>query len=181
MSNANQATHRRRKWKRYKIRGGALVMLSRPSVLKLGKPRLIKLGPILDISQGGVSVQYIDSRQRTAEATALAIMSPVDGVAIQDIPFRIVRDIQMAVLPDERVIRMRNMEFGTIKSMQLFQLENLIKNYGYENGTDRRNPVDRRQYNDPRFDDPDYAMLNERRFMGERRRDWPPGKTAPAV
>jgi hypothetical protein len=172
---------RRRKWKRYKIRGGALVMLSKPSVIKLGKPRLVKFGPILDISMGGLSVQYIDSRQRAVQTAALAIMSPVEGVKVQELPFTVIRDVQMAALPDERIIRVRNVEFGTLKSFQMYQLESFIKTYGYESTNERRTLSDRRQYTDPRFEDPDYAMMNERRFMGERRSNWPPAAAVQVV
>ena len=41
---ANKPLVRRRQWKRFKINGSAIVMLNKPSLIRLGGPRLIELG-----------------------------------------------------------------------------------------------------------------------------------------
>ncbi len=53
---------RRRKWKRYKIKGGAIVLLHKPRLIDIGKPKMIELGPVIDISMGGLAVSLLKVR-----------------------------------------------------------------------------------------------------------------------
>ncbi len=159
----------RRKWKRFKVKDRAFVMLHRPRLIKLGKPRLVKSGPIVDISMGGLAVQYIENRERLRDYSELSIIIPPDHIKVEEIPFKVLTDIEIAELPDSRKIRNRCLKFGKLTPYQEFQLESFIKNHGFELLKDRRSVADRRKFNDSRFfDDEDYRVLYEKRVRERR-------------
>ena len=160
----------RRKWRRYRINGSGIVMLHKPRIIELGKPSLIDLGPILDISLGGLAVQYVDSKKRQIECFELSISFPGEGIVVEGIPFDIVFETVVATLPDTRNIMKRCVQFGKLTSRQSLKLEAFIKKNGVEILTDRRSGIDRRQFEDPRFRDETYRASYERRIFGERRK-----------
>ena len=159
----------RRKWKRFRVKGGALVMFHGTRLIKLGKSRLIKLGPVIDISMGGLAVQYIETSERLRDYSEISIIIPPNDIKLEEIPVKIVTDIEIAELPDSRKIRNRCFHFGKLTPYQVFQLESFIKNHVFELLTDRRGDADRRKFNDPRFGDDDYRILYEKRLGMERR------------
>lgn len=167
---------RRRRWKRFRIKGSAIVILHKPRLLELGKPRYIELGPILDISVGGLAVQYFETKDRLTECTELSITVPDEGIKVEKVNFKTISDVQSAEIPGSKTIRTRRAEFQDLTSYQRFQLESLLKKYGTGIVFDRRSGKERRQFKDPRFDDEDFAAHNERRIFGERREGWPLGR-----
>ncbi len=167
---ANKPLVRRRQWKRFKIKGSAIVMLNKPSLISLGKPRLIELGPVIDISMGGLAVQYIESKKRLTKCDELSINVPGKGIQLESIPFTVISDVEIAVMPDSTKIKNRCVQFGELSSYQAFQLEAFINKYGADIARDRRSALDRRQFDDPKFEDEDYRILYDKRYMGERRK-----------
>ena len=167
MVNAQNA--QRRKWKRFKIKGGAIVMLHRPRMMDLGRPKLIELGPIIDISLGGLSMQYVENKKRAIEATELSVSVASKGIALSGFGFRLVSDTAIAQLPDGKLIRNRCVEFTGISPQKRFQLESFINHFSINLKQDRRTGIDRRQYNDPKFTDEDYYRLYNRRLNTDRR------------
>ena len=164
-----QKTPRRRQWKRYRVRGGALIMLNRPSLFGLMGSKPVGLGPLIDIRIGGLHGQYIQNQERTVECSELSVAIPTDGVEIPDLPFVIVRDHQVIKLPDNKVIRSRGVRFGSLTRYQAFQIETFIKQYTYEPLSDRRVKSDRRHHQDPRFENPKFKARYERRSGVDRR------------
>jgi hypothetical protein len=161
----------RRKWKRFKVMGGSLVLLSKPRFMNIGKPRLIKMGPIIDISLGGISLQYVDSNKIPKECYELSISVPPDKIVLKDVPFEILSDVEIAELSDFRKIRNRSVRFGKLSSYQRFQLQSFIDKYSIDDAEERRVTRDRRVSHDPRFEDPEHKVLFERRIGGDRRMD----------
>jgi len=151
------------------MKGGAIVVLNIPSLIGLGKSGYVELGPVLDISMGGLAVQYIDNKKRQADCLELSISLPPEGHKLEKIPFEIVSDVVVAQLPDAKVIRKRCVQFGELNSYQSFQLESFIKEYATTIIKDRRSGLDRRHFNDPQFEDEAFRATHEKRFMGERR------------
>lgn len=145
-------------------------MLNRPRLITLGKPRIIKLGPVIDISMGGLAVQYIETIERLKDSSKLSIIIPPNDIAVADIPFTTVTDVAIAELPDSREIRNRCLQFGKLLPRQTFQLEAFINKYGFDLLQDRRTGEDRRKKNDPQFDDGSYRIIYEKRVVGERRK-----------
>lgn len=160
---------KRRLWKRHKVNKQATVLVKKTRLIEIGKPLLIELGPLVDISMGGLAVQYIESKERAFESEELAIAVAGEGLKVEPLPFKICLELELAVMPDGKRIKKRCVEFVDLTAYQTFQLKSFIQSYTQENQVDRRSGADRRQYNDPRFDDEDYRMIYERRAGGDRR------------
>ena len=128
MLKINSAVKKRR-WDRFKIKGGAIVMLHKPRRIKVGKPKLLELGPVVDISWGGLAVQYIDSKERQIESNELSISIPPHGVALEGIPFQTVSDVEVAELSDSKKIRRRSIKFNELTQAQKAKLVKFLQNF----------------------------------------------------
>ncbi len=160
---------RRRKWKRYTIKGGSLVYLYKPGIIAMGKPNLIEMGPIVDISMGGVAFQYIENKKRQVDATELAVAMPSDDYRVDSVPFETIADFEVAALPDGNRIRNRCVRFVNVTPYLAYRIEDFIETYSMKILQDRRKISERREQSDSRFNDREYATLYERRYQGDRR------------
>jgi len=151
MSTKMQIT-RRRKWKRYKIKGGAIVLLHKSRMIEIGKPKMIELGPVIDISMGGLAVQYIESKSRSQEVETISISIPSLEVTLPDLQCKVVSEKVVASLPDGKQIYNRCIEFLKLTSVQSLQLESFIRKHTFHTIPDRRSGKDRRHTEDPNFD-----------------------------
>ena len=166
---------RRRKWKRFETIIGAVVLLNKPYLMGLGGIKRIEMGPVVNISMGGLAVQYIGNKKRAAKYSELSIYIPAEGIVLDKVPFETISDFEMIRMPDEKVIRKRCVEFGTLTTYQTFQLEEFIKKHGAKCLEDRRNGKERRQVQDSRFEDPALEeTLTDMRIGRERRRSVKP-------
>jgi hypothetical protein len=169
METSPRRKRHRRRWKRYKLKGGAIVLLHKPKLIEIGKPKLVELGPVIDISMGGLAVQYVESDKRMFESTELSVSIPSTGVLLSGIVFRQVSDQAIAELPDGKKIRNRSVEFINLNPQQNHRLETFIREYSLHLTQDRRSGVERRQFQDPKFEDDDYHRLYNRRSGKDRR------------
>ena len=126
---SRQAADRQRKWKRFRMKGSAIVLLHKPRLIEWGKPSFIELGPIVDISWGGIAVQYIDSKERQIKSSELSISIPPDGIKVENIPFQTVSDVEIAELPDNKKIRRRNIKFVDMNQTQKAKLVNFLQKF----------------------------------------------------
>jgi len=170
----NRNPSHRRKFKRFKIKGSAIVMIHKPRIINIGKPKLVELGPLVDISLGGLAVQYIERKDRGLEGDRISISVPENGLGLEGVCFRVVSDRVLATMPDGRKIHNCCIEFRQLSAYQSFQLENFIKSHTQRNAGDRRSSLERRRFDDPRFQDEDYRRTFDRRGGQERRSNWPP-------
>lgn len=152
------------------MKSGATVLIRKPRVIEFGKPMLIELGPLIDISMGGLQVQYVENKQRLSESRELAISIPEKGIVVEPIPFKMVMDAALTQMPGGKTIKKRCVEFGQLTDYQKYQLQSFIKNYTTEISVERRIGSDRRQYDDPRYDDPEYYDMYNRRTNPDRRK-----------
>ena len=120
---------KKRKWDRFRIKGAAVVMLHKPRLIPVGKPKLVELGPVTDISWGGLAVQYIDSKERQIESNELSISIPPHGIKLEGIPFQIVSDVEIAELPDSKKIRRRSIKFSELTKAQSAKLVKFLQNF----------------------------------------------------
>ncbi len=118
----------RRKHQRVKVKAGAIVAFKKPRFFNFIKPRLIRMGPIIDISRGGLAVQYIENSNRLKNFKKLSILSTDGEVMFEDMPFKTILDEKITELPDSKVIRKRAIQFNELKGSQIVQLENFIRN-----------------------------------------------------
>ena len=158
---------RRRKWKRYTVKGGSIVYLYKPAVI--GSPNLIEMGPIVDISMGGMAFQYMETKKRQADWQELSIGMPSADFQVDGITFDEISDFEVALLPDGKSIRNRCVRFDKLTPYLTYRLEAFIKQFAMQLIEDRRKTPDRRSKPDPRFHDREYATLYERRSNIERR------------
>jgi hypothetical protein len=161
---------RRRKWKRFVPKGGTIVLLHPDDLKRYLVGGTVELGPVINISLGGLMVQYIDSKDRQRKANELSILGKSDGMRVEKIPFDTLVDFEVASLPDGKTVRNRGLRFGQLSLEQAFQLEAFIKAHGTEAVHDRRDRQERREVDDRRFDDPEFNLLYNRRTGLDRRK-----------
>ena len=162
--NTKMQITRRRKWKRYKIKGGAIVMIHKTRLLDIGTPKLIELGPVIDISMGGLAVQYVESKRRQQESEIISVAIPSIGVTLPELQYRVVIEKAIAALPNGKQIFNRCVEFINLTSIQKLQLEAFIYRHTFHSIPDRRSGNDRRDHTQADFD-----LMSERRSGIERR------------
>ena len=144
-------------------------MLSKPRFMNIGKPHLVKMGPIIDISIGGLALQYVDSNKMPKECYELSISTPPDKIVLDSVPFEIVFDVEIAELSDSRKVRNRSVRFGKLSSYQRFKLQSFIDKFSIDIAENRRTTKDRRLFNEPKIEDPEHRILFERRLVSDRR------------
>jgi len=167
--NQKMAFPHRRKWKRFTVRGGAMVILEKPLILGLLGQSNIELGPIVNISMGGLASQYIENKRRTSSTDNLSIRMPDKSIIVEKISYRTTADFEIAEIPDGKKIRNRCVKFFNMSSYQTFRLDDFIKSHSIGFMIDRRCEEERRKYVDPRYEDPECNVLKERRSGLERR------------
>jgi len=127
----------------------------------------IKFGPIVNISMGGLAVQYIENKTRMKKYKKLSIAVPGDNPILDQIQYEIIADYKIADLPDGKKIRNQCLKFRQMTSYHTFQLDDFIREYSIGFIMDRRNGEERRKCNDPAWE-----KTKERR-SGEERRAYP--------
>ncbi len=135
---------RRRKWKRYKIKGGAIVFIHKPRMIEIGKPKLIELGPVIDISMGGLAVQFVANKRRLTESENVTITIPSTSVSLGPLNYKTISEKVIASLPNGKKIYNRCLEFTKMTSVQNLQLESFIRRHTFHTIRDRRTGTDRR-------------------------------------
>ncbi|ABW65964.1 hypothetical protein [Desulfosudis oleivorans] len=124
----------RRRWKRFTIEG-AIVMIPQTAFWRMGKTSYIKLGPVKNISMKGLAIHYVEKNQKLlGKAATLSIMFPGEGIIVDKIPFRIVGNVKVADLPDDKEVRNLCVAFERLLPMQKMQMEMFIDTYGNELG-----------------------------------------------
>jgi len=158
----------RRRHKRYRPMGSALVIFERPRIFNTGKPRIIKLGPLSDISQGGLSVEYFAKGKRFEGFFELSILIPGHGITVYRIPFRNISDIVAAEPDAKRIIMRRGIQFDELNHHHTSSLKRFVNLYAREEVSDRRSGFERRIVNSS--DDPFAAVSNRRHDQKKDRR-----------
>jgi len=115
----------KRKHKRFKAKKGAFAYLGSDH----NKP-----GHIKDISKGGLAFQYDTSGEQFDGLAEMDILLASDNFYLKKLPVRTVVDfevnnkISVSSLP-YLPLRQRNMEFGEMKPLQIFQLYYFLQHH----------------------------------------------------
>jgi len=165
---ARNSITRRRKWKRFKVKGGAIVLLHKARLLDVGKPKLIELGPVIDISMGGLAVQFVESKTRLQALETISISIPSIGVALPDLQCNVILEKVLTTLPNGKKIYNRCVEFINLTKVQNLQLESFIRKHTFHTIPDRRSGKDRRVFNDPNFNPADDRRSGIERWVYTR-------------
>jgi hypothetical protein len=132
--------------------------------LEIGDPKLIELGPVIDISMGGLAVQYVESKSRRQESEIISVTIPSIGVTLPELQYRVVIEKVIASLPNGKQIFNRCVEFINMTSIKKLQLESFIYRHTFDSIPDRRSGKDRRDYEESH-----YARAHDRRTGLDRR------------
>ena len=147
------------------------MLLNKPQLKGILGTKRVELGPIVNISMGGLAVEYVENKQRSQTYSELSIYFPSEGIVLDEVPFETISDFEITRMPDDKAIRKRCVEFGKLTTHQAFQLEEFIKKHGTKCLEDRRrNDTDRRTFHDPRYGDPGYEETHPERRRGTDRR-----------
>ncbi len=130
------ANNTKRLWKRYALKQGAFVMIYRSSKMKLGKPVMVKLGPIKDISMRGLAVQYVDHKNILRDIDEIAIALSDGTVVLDKIKFRPIRDFEVGRMPRLGTIRTLCINFHNLLPAQKVHLERFIDEHACEMALD---------------------------------------------
>jgi hypothetical protein len=107
----------RRKHKRFEIRGGAYVAVG---------PNFDQVGPLIDISMGGLSFRYMAS-EKQPNGLSLDIFSADRDFYFGYVPFKEVSDLPTGEGPSSSpVMRRSSVRFEDLTHYQRAQLEHLI-------------------------------------------------------
>jgi hypothetical protein len=83
----------RRKQRRFRVKkGGAFVDLHKPHFFRLGKSKIAELGPVVNISVGGLAALYVDRKVRPAKFNLLSIRTSkytLRKVSVKTMPYRV--------------------------------------------------------------------------------------------
>ncbi len=116
----------RRRYRRFPVQAGIYVAVKKPRLLNWAKPHFIKLGPLIDISMGGLAIHYIENHERTQAHATLCLVTAEGEVPFEDLSVRMVFDRKVAELPDQKWIHKRALEFGALSGQHASHMEDFI-------------------------------------------------------
>lgn len=111
----NQRTH-----PRFRVKDGAYAVL---------RPEFTQLGPILDISQGGLAFSYNLTGKPKSGSFELDIFLIGHGVLVERVPFRIVSDRKLIAKSQHNCLPRRRcgVQFGKLTHSQSEQMEQFMQ------------------------------------------------------
>jgi hypothetical protein len=151
---------------RYRLFGSALILFESPRLYNLGKPRIIRMGPLSDISQHGLSVEYYPHKDYEKDFQELSILVPGQGMVVYRIPFQRVSDTVVSKTMKRQPVMRRGMQFGKLNEHHSDQLETFLATYTRGAVPDRRSGYERRC--DPKTDAPFQGNQKEGGIAGRR-------------
>ena len=117
----------RRKHKRFQVQDGIF------AVLRCHWPCSTRLGPIIDVSKGGLAFRYIDiaSEEGSNGSFELVILLANNSFHLDKVPFETISDFEIGnEVPFSCVkTRRRGVQFGELTHEQIFQIEYFIRNH----------------------------------------------------
>ena len=95
------------------------------------KSKPVKIGQIVDVSQGGLSFDFVDGANPDSERSFLDILSAGDKFHLDKIRFRTVRETRIEDDPSLNPIAMKKqvVQFVGLTAEQTSKLENFLRNH----------------------------------------------------
>lgn len=118
--NTRSEPDERRKQKRFQVGNGAFAV---------ARPKLTKLGQIIDIGLGGLAFRYVVTGTWANGAFEVDIFLVNDGFYLEKVPIQLISDIRLPKTISKRSLPMRRcgVQFGKLTENQVVQLEYFIK------------------------------------------------------
>ena len=149
-----------RKQNRFKLREGIIVAFQKPSLLKLGRPRIVKTASIIDINRRGLAFQYMSHKMWPADFNKLSILQTTDEIEIDNVPYEVVSDFKASNFTKSKPIRKCGVKFGELTLNQTILLNHLL--LGYSSMIKRPGEC-RRICNNPQYNGSERRAGNDRR------------------
>ncbi|MBW2594106.1 MAG: PilZ domain-containing protein [Deltaproteobacteria bacterium] len=91
----------------------------------------VRMGRVLDISKGGLSFSYPETKQHPRQSLGLEILLADCGFYLEKVPFKVVSDIKMPhEIPKDSITNWRcSVKFGTLKQNQAARLHHFLTNH----------------------------------------------------
>ncbi len=124
------------------------------------------MGPISDISQQGLSVEYYPHKDHERDFQELSILVPGQGMVVYRIPFQKVSDTVVSDSIKRQPIMRRGMQFGMVNEQHSDQLAAFLEAYTRGIVPDRRSGYERRC--DQKTDAPFHVIQKEDENAGRR-------------
>ena len=138
-------TGERRSMPRHRVRSGAFAML-RLEGMGLGridqmsmadiacavyKSRPLKMGPVRDISHGGISFSYVDGGCDIGIACKLDIIVAHSGFYLENLPFQTVMDLDASDDTDFQVVKLKIacLQFKDLEPRHIVQLDRFLRRH----------------------------------------------------
>lgn len=127
MDGKDKDRRERRKFKRYRVQEGAMAVFQNKES---------RLGPIQDISRGGLSFVYFTDNGRIHGSDEMGIFHPGEDFYLTKVPFITIYEKKGVKSDPFSILRMnkRGIQFGKMIRYQKSLLDYFIKNYTIENG-----------------------------------------------
>ncbi|MFH2065964.1 MAG: hypothetical protein ABIK15_12260 [Pseudomonadota bacterium] len=134
----------RRMHDRYRPLGSAFVIFESPGLYRSANPRIIKMGPVTEISRKGLSVEYPLNKDCQKDFQELSLLVPGQGLVVYRIPFRNISETIVSEAVKRRPIMRRGMQFGELNEYHAGLLEDFVQTYTRGIIPDRRSGYERR-------------------------------------
>lgn len=118
-----------RRYDRYQLSGGARVMVPVPRLSGLLKPKWIELGPVIDVSYGGLAFQYVEKDDFGTDMQEITVRVPPNQPVLEKIPVQTVSDSVVSEIPAMGKIRRCGVKFGELNRKQKISLVKFLQNY----------------------------------------------------
>lgn len=119
-----EAQVERRRYKRFRVREGAFVIL---------KPSDTGAGRLMNISMGGLMFEYVATKEPSVEATELELFVTDSVFRLYGVPCKSVWDLPVYKHPTISLQkRQSGVEFGPLSPYQTSQLEFFIQNHTFD-------------------------------------------------
>jgi hypothetical protein len=87
-------------------------------------------GRLIDMSMGGLMIEYVAMKAPTTEATELEILVPNGAFRLAGVPCQVIWDRETSqVFTTPLHMRRSGLKFGELTPSQIAQLEHFIQNY----------------------------------------------------
>ena len=113
----------RRKYPRYRVQSNVLVVVSTDYTI---------MGPVIDVSEGGLAFSYIDQDIQDLKMFTLCLVIPDTGIILDSVPVSIVSDLELNNGEENELsilTRRCGVQFHNLSEAHLSQLDHLIQHH----------------------------------------------------
>ena len=122
----------KRRRERAPVKQGSVAEFKRPRLFNIGKARIAGRARIVEISSGGLTIQYAGYRMWPLDFRRLTIVVDEDQLVIEDLPITVVTDYKVDHTPDGVPVRRCGLKFDTLSKAAIAGITHFIKHYTIE-------------------------------------------------